>query len=186
MFRVFGVHTLRARDPVRWWVKGWSVEQRALRTGEDTLYWPDTVQRNREDNCPQANNSPNKVRQSRPEATYPTKWVPDCFNNIFQRSASSWNLMLVAKLANTKSCKKLKNYWNPGTWVLIWENAVRAIQWIPTWQSLEITEILAPVSFGREFGSVLEGSKCLKAKWESDQQALSDFTSFLNNFWENR
>ena len=33
--------------------------------------------------------------------------------------------------------KNIKNDWNPGTWVLIWENSTRAIQWIPTWQGLD-------------------------------------------------
>ena len=41
-------------------------------------------------------------------------------------------MLLVAYLANTKWCKNLKKYWNPGTLVLIWEYSVRAIQWIPT------------------------------------------------------
>ena len=44
----------------------------------------------------------------------------------------------MANLANTKLClKKLRNDWNPGTWVLIWECSARAIQWIPTWQGLD-------------------------------------------------
>ena len=30
-----------------------------------------------------------------------------------------------------------ENDWNPGTWVLIWEYSMRAIQWIPTWQGLD-------------------------------------------------
>ena len=34
--------------------------------------------------------------------------------------------------------KKLKNDWNPGIWVLTWEYSVRAIQWIPTWQGLDV------------------------------------------------
>ena len=34
--------------------------------------------------------------------------------------------------------KKLNNYWNPGTWELTWEYSVRAIQWIPTWQGLDV------------------------------------------------
>ena len=39
---------------------------------------------------------------------------------------------------NTKWCKiNLKKYWNPGTWVLIWQYSARAIQWIPTWQGLD-------------------------------------------------
>ena len=33
--------------------------------------------------------------------------------------------------------KNLKNDWNPGIWVLIWEHSTRAIQWIPTWQGLD-------------------------------------------------
>ena len=31
----------------------------------------------------------------------------------------------------------LKNHWNPGKWVLIWEHSVRPIQWVPTWQGLD-------------------------------------------------
>ena len=47
-------------------------------------------------------------------------------------------MLLVANLANTKSCKKAKkNDWNPDKWVLIWEYSVRAFQWIPTWQGLD-------------------------------------------------
>ena len=33
--------------------------------------------------------------------------------------------------------KNLKNYWNPGIWVPIWEYSVRAFRWIPTWQGLD-------------------------------------------------
>ena len=33
--------------------------------------------------------------------------------------------------------KILKNHWNPGKWVLIWEYSVRAIKWVPTWQGLD-------------------------------------------------
>ena len=28
----------------------------------------------------------------------------------------------------------LKNHWNHGIWVLVWEYSMRAIQWVPTWQ----------------------------------------------------
>ena len=31
----------------------------------------------------------------------------------------------------------LKNYWNPGKWVLILKYSLRAIQWIPAWQGLD-------------------------------------------------
>ena len=48
-------------------------------------------------------------------------------------------MLLLANLANTKLCKKkLRNYWNPGIWVLIWKYSTRAIQWIPTWQGLDV------------------------------------------------
>ena len=37
--------------------------------------------------------------------------------------------------------KTLKNDWNPDIWVLIWEYSGRAIQWIPTWQGLDLFQI---------------------------------------------
>ena len=36
-------------------------------------------------------------------------------------------IMLEADIANTKWHKKLKNDWNPGVWVLIWEYSAGAI-----------------------------------------------------------
>ena len=33
--------------------------------------------------------------------------------------------------------KKLKNDWNPGSWVFNWEYSVRAFQWIPIWHGLD-------------------------------------------------
>ena len=62
---------------------------------------------------------------------------------LFFWAATGFNgltlMLLVAILAFTKcSPKKLKNDWNPGIWVLIWEYLVRAIQWIPIWQGLNI------------------------------------------------
>ena len=35
------------------------------------------------------------------------------------------------------NAKELKNDWNSGKWVLIWEYSARAIQWIPTWQGFD-------------------------------------------------
>ena len=49
---------------------------------------------------------------------------------------SSIRVNCYANFANTKWCKNLKNDWNTGIWVLIWEYSVRAIQWIPTWQGV--------------------------------------------------
>ena len=46
-------------------------------------------------------------------------------------------LLLVAQyLANKKWCKIMRNDWNPGTWVLIWEYRYsgRPVQRIPIWQ----------------------------------------------------
>ena len=34
--------------------------------------------------------------------------------------------------------KTLKNFWNPGKWVLIWEYSARAVKWVPTWQGLDV------------------------------------------------
>ena len=48
-------------------------------------------------------------------------------------------MLLVANLANINWCKKnFENDWNPGTWVLLWEYSAKAIQWIPTWQGLDV------------------------------------------------
>ena len=46
-------------------------------------------------------------------------------------------ILLVANLGNAKWCKNLKNDWNPGILVLIWEHSTRAIQWVPTWPGLD-------------------------------------------------
>ena len=47
---------------------------------------------------------------------------------------------LLTNLTNIKWCKNLKNDWNPGKWVLIWEYSVRAIKWVP-WHGLDISQI---------------------------------------------
>ena len=47
-------------------------------------------------------------------------------------------MLVMANLANAKLCKKTENDCNPGKWILIWEYSVRAIQWIPTWQGLDV------------------------------------------------
>ena len=41
-------------------------------------------------------------------------------------------LLLVANLAKTRLCK------NMDTWILIWEHSARIMQWIPTWQGLDV------------------------------------------------
>ena len=46
---------------------------------------------------------------------------------------SCWWLIWPAQ----NDAKILKNYRNPGKWVLIWEYSARAIQWVPTWQGLD-------------------------------------------------
>ena len=57
-------------------------------------------------------------------------------------------MLLVANLFHTKWCKKNKNDWNPGTWILSWRYSVRAIQWIPTWQGLDsLKKIFAYLCF---------------------------------------
>ena len=46
-------------------------------------------------------------------------------------------MLLIANFTIQNDAKKLKNDWNPGMWVLIWEYSVRDIQWILTWQGLD-------------------------------------------------
>ena len=48
-------------------------------------------------------------------------------------------MLLVANLINWYKMmqENLKNDWNPGTWVLIWEFSARPIQWFPVWQGLD-------------------------------------------------
>ena len=67
-------------------------------------------------------------------------------------------MLLVANLAITKWCKKkLKNDWNPGTWVLIWEYSERVIQWIPSWQGLDGFKKLLCLVLWTKAVSALEG-----------------------------
>ena len=53
----------------------------------------------------------------------------------------TWTVTLTLLVNNSDQFKKmqknLKNDWNPGKWVLIWECSVRAIKWVPTWQVLD-------------------------------------------------
>ena len=46
-------------------------------------------------------------------------------------------MLLVDNLLIRNDAKKLKNYWNPSKWVLIWKYSTRAFQRIPTWQGLD-------------------------------------------------
>ena len=40
---------------------------------------------------------------------------------------------------DTKWCKTLKHEWKPWhAWLLIWEYSARVIQWLPTWQGLDV------------------------------------------------
>ena len=53
--------------------------------------------------------------------------------------------------------KNLKNNWNPGTWVLIWEYLSRPIQWIPAWQGFNgFQKTLRPCTLDK-VASALEG-----------------------------
>ena len=56
-----------------------------------------------------------------------------CWSPHLTLTISSW---LIWPTQN--DAKNLKNDWNPGSWVLIWEHSARAIQWIPTWQGLDV------------------------------------------------
>ena len=77
------------------------------------------------------------------------------FQNYIQKTGTSTQINLltlnyaVGGSGQYKMMQKpLKNDRNPGTWVLIWENSVRAIQWIPTWQGsngLQISLLPCPL-----------------------------------------
>ena len=49
----------------------------------------------------------------------------------------TYSIFVLPLWGNTKWCKKLKNDWNPGNWVLIWECSARAFQWIPIQHGLD-------------------------------------------------
>ena len=68
-----------------------------------------------------------------------TYLLPRCDTfNLYHRYIALTLMLLVANLANTKWVKKkLKNFRNPGIWVLIWECSARAFQWVPTWQGFD-------------------------------------------------
>ena len=67
-------------------------------------------------------------------------------------------MLLVTYSANTKWRKKLRNDWNRGIWVLIWEYSVWAIHWIPTWQSLDdLQKSLHSSVLSTKVASALEG-----------------------------
>ena len=55
----------------------------------------------------------------------------ECLSNVRR-------LTLIMQVANLRpiqnDAKNLKIFWNPGTWVLIWQFSATAIQSLPTWQ----------------------------------------------------
>ena len=56
----------------------------------------------------------------------PLNMCPEHLRNwVFFIGGNLTLMLLVANLANTKWCKKLKNDRSPGTWVLIWEYSAR-------------------------------------------------------------
>ena len=74
---------------------------------------------------------------------------------------------LIRPLQN--DAKDLKNDWNPGTWVLIWEYSARAIQWIPTRQGLDgfLKNVLVLVLWTK-VASALKGLKKFYSVIEKD------------------
>ena len=65
-------------------------------------------------------------------------------------------MLLLANLTNKNDAKNLKNDWNTGTWVLIWEYSVRTIQWIPTWQGSDcFQKSLHPCALGNSCLSIV-------------------------------
>ena len=77
---------------------------------------------------------------------YLALYLPACTRGVKVNNITSPLLTLVLLVANLefgqykmmqKKKRRLKNYWNPGTWVLIWQYSARDFQWIATWQGLD-------------------------------------------------
>ena len=86
-----------------------------------------------------------------------------------------------------KDVKTLKNDWNPGKWVLIWEYSARAFQWIPRWQGLDgFQKSLHPCALdesSKSIGRVKLGcpvALCLLYfKWLSFLHLLNEYSSYF-------
>ena len=90
------------------------------------------------------------------------RWI--MYWSITPTGSAHWSnrltrMLLVANLANTKWYKKMKNAWDPGPgiWGLIWEDSVRAIQWIPIWQGLDGFQKCCVIVLWTKVASALEG-----------------------------
>ena len=80
----------------------------------------------------------NHVRQRKFPYWTATSFLPLCYSSrCIPRVHQCTLMLLVANLENRNYAKNLKNDWNPGIWVLIWEYSARAIQWILTWHGLD-------------------------------------------------
>ena len=98
------------------------------------------------------------------------------------------------------NAKILKNHWNQGIRVLIWESSVRAVQWVPTWQGLDCFQKYlrscasdeSSLSIGRSnrlwFNIILTLPTELLGKLRMDgikceiMSTVSQFTSFVFKF----
>ena len=84
-----------------------------------------------------------------------------------------------------KKCKKktpenMKNDRNPATWVLIWESLARAIQWIPTWQDLDVfLKYFYPCALDVHNLSFGRNNLLIFAKYFSQKH-----TSICDNIWK--
>ena len=62
---------------------------------------------------------------------------------------------MTSNLANRKQCKRNRKWPKCRLWVLIYEYSERAIQWIPTWQGLEVFQkYLRPCALDRSSLSI--------------------------------
>ena len=77
---------------------------------------------------------------------------------------------------------------NPGKWVLIWEYSARAIQWIPTWQCLDVFQKSlhscalneSSVSIGRVKLQWIVVDNYSRARLASDQAPVSSVKTAIN------
>ena len=87
---------------------------------------------------------------------------------LCNRFQSNCALMIIQNGANN-----LKNYWSPGTWVLIWEYSARSIQWIPIWQGFDGLQ-KCPCALDKSRLSTLQDMATLPTVLETTQVAHCD------------
>ena len=81
------------------------------------------------------------------------------------------------------NAKILKNQWDPGIWVLIWEYSVRDIQWVPTWWGLDGFQKSSRSCALSKVALALEGLSTISSSFSSQRCSckywLNQFSIFM-------